>query len=175
MVLEALGGLIHNWVAAYGLAGLFLASVIGNATLFLPLPVTVITCGLGAKAAVDGAGLLFVLLIGLASGLGAAVGELSGYAVGWLGRDHVHKLHPSLDKKKLAEIEFKLHRYGAWIVLGGSLVPFPFDIIGIGAGLLKMDVKTFFFATAVGKTVRDSVIALAGFYGFELIKAVFVF
>lgn len=161
-------------VSAYGLLGLFVASVIANATLFLPLPITFVVFGLGALAAQTNAGLGYVMLVGVSAGLGAAIGELTGYYAGLFGGKALHGFAPHLSRKKMQGLRFNIHHYGSWIIFASAALPFPFDFVGIAAGLAKFDVKKFLAATAVGRVLRDVLVALAGFYGLELIKHFFL-
>lgn len=171
--LDWVGQLVNSLVVSYGLVGLFFASMLANATLFLPLPITVVVFGLGALASQNGWGIGYLFLIGIASGAGAAIGELSGYCAGWLGGKALHDFSKTIPKKKLEEAKFKIHHYGASIVFVTAFIPFPFDIVGIAAGLARFDVKKFLVATALGRILRDILIAAAGYYGVELIRTIF--
>lgn len=171
--IDWIGKTTHSLVASYGLLGLFLASVLANATLFLPVPIAIVVFGLGALAAANGWGLGYVVLVGVSSGLGAAFGELTGYYAGWLGGKALHDFTKNFSKKKLEEIQLKIQKYGAGVVVVTAFLPFPFDIVGIASGLARFDVKKFLVAIAIGRILRDILLAAAGYYGLELIKTVF--
>jgi hypothetical protein len=64
-------------MADLGMVGFFVVAVIGNSALLLQIPYTVPLLSL----ALGGASLDRMLLMGAASGLGAAVGEIASYAV----------------------------------------------------------------------------------------------
>jgi membrane protein DedA with SNARE-associated domain len=172
-LLDWLSQTTHSLVGNYGLLGLFVASALANATLFLPLPITVVVFGLGALAAASGWGLFYVVLIGLASGSGAAIGELTGYYAGWVGGKALQDFSKNISKNSLEEIQTRIKKYGSVVILVAAFIPFPFDIIGIGAGLVRFDVKKFLLATATGRIVRDILIATAGYYGLELARTLF--
>ncbi len=77
---SGLDGVVAAWfdvMAGLGLVGFFLVAVIGNSALLLQIPYTVPLLSL----ALGGASLDRMLLMGAASGLGAAVGEIVSYAV----------------------------------------------------------------------------------------------
>ncbi len=177
MVLAEITGFLEavatTLVSTYGLLGLFVASIIGNATIFFPAPIALIVFGLGVLAAQQGLGIPFVLMVGVTAGAGAAIGELSGYFVGFLGRRGVKRFYSSINPFALSEIEHRLKQHGVLVVFLGALSPLPFDIFGLAAGMIQFDVKQFFVATLAGKIIRDCVIALAGFYGMELIGTIF--
>ena len=63
---------------SYGYLGTFLISILANATLLIPVPGLVIVFSMGAK--------FNPLLIGVAAGAGATIGELSGYLAGFSGQ-----------------------------------------------------------------------------------------
>ena len=62
-------------LAALGYVGIFLVSLLGNATILLPAPSLVVVFAMGTA--------LIPLLVGLAAGAGDALGELTGYAAGF--------------------------------------------------------------------------------------------
>ena len=65
-------------LGSYGYLGAFLANLVSNASIFLPVPGGLILFALGA--------FLPPLLVGLAGGTGAALGEMTGYILGCSGR-----------------------------------------------------------------------------------------
>ncbi len=65
-------------LAVYGYPGIFLLSILANATLFLPAPGVAFVFSMGA--------VFPPLPVALAAGAGAALGELSGYLAGFPGR-----------------------------------------------------------------------------------------
>jgi len=136
--------------AVYGYPGIFLVNLIGNATLILPAP---------AYAAVFAVGhVLDPVLVGIVGGLGAALGEMTGYLAGVGGR-------PVVKNRMLYErLEGWMHRRGMMVVIFLlALVPNPiFDVGGLLAGALRMPVFRFLLACWAGKTVRLIGIALLG-------------
>jgi membrane protein YqaA with SNARE-associated domain len=139
-------------LAKYGYPGIFLLSILSNATIILPAP-----------------GILFVFAMGtvfnpfwvaIVAGLGAAIGELSGYLVGYGGR--VAFEHASRYEKMYAWM--KLHPTLSYLLIAGlAFVPNPFfDLAGIAAGALKIPVLMFLLFCAIGKIAKMLVIAYAG-------------
>ena len=55
----------------------------------------------------------------------------------------------------------------------GALAPFPFDLLGLAAGLLKYDMKKFFIAMALGKILRFGIIFYSGMYSVGIVKDIF--
>jgi membrane protein YqaA with SNARE-associated domain len=164
MVLEFLGALYSS----FGLAGLFVAAIIANATIFFPLPIEAIVIALSAAAP----SLFSALLLGIAAGAGAGIGETTAYFLGRLGVQAIENIG-KISLKKIAEVEKRIRNSGALFILFAAIVPFPFDIVGLCAGLVKFDFKKFFLAVFFGKIIRYILIALASYYGFAAIKGFF--
>jgi len=141
----------HDALAALGqlgLAGLFILSVIGNATVFIPLPAFVVAC---AAAPIYGA-----LATGLVSGIGAAVGEMTGYIAGYGGTAIVPQ------GKLYRRLHTLMKRYGPLVVFCMAALPNPlFDAVGLSAGALKMPPMIFLAATAAGRMLRLTIVTYA--------------
>ena len=138
-----------RWLAGWGYVGIFLLSILANATIILPAPGVAFVFGLGA--------LYNPLLVALAAGAGAAVGELSGYLAGYSGniviqnRTHADRMTEWMKK------------YGPWTILILGFIPNPlFDLAGIIAGMLKMPLWKFLLFCMVGKILKMLLFAYAG-------------
>jgi membrane protein DedA with SNARE-associated domain len=153
---------IFHVLIGYGYIGIFLISLIGSATIFLPLPSAIFVFTVGA--------LLNPFLVGLFAGIGSAIGEFTGYALGLGGR----KIMKKKWKKEIKKIEGLFQNYGGFLViLIFAATPLPDDITGIVAGILKYPVKKYFIASLIGKIVLNLVLAYAGLYGTKWILSVF--
>lgn len=132
----------------YGYAGLFLLSVLGNATIVLPVPV-VLTAFLGG-------GIFNPFWVGVVVSLGATVGELTGYLAGTSGRDVI-------ESKKFLKIKGWMHKYGLWTIFALAAVPNPaFDLAGIVAGATKIPVYKYIIVVFFGKLVKFLSISYLG-------------
>ena len=159
-----MGDSIEAFIYNYGLAGLFVAAILSNASLFMVVPLDLLVLGLGEFYS--------PLLLGLVLGIGAALGELSAYVVGLGGRQAMKRLS-SESAEKLKEMSANLKDYGLLFVILGAFTPFPFDLIGIAAGLSRYDIYRFFVGAFIGKFLRYFAIAYAGILGLQFIKAFF--
>lgn len=136
-------------LAGYGYPGIFLLSLITNATLVLPMPGVAITFAAGA--------VFNPLAVGLAAGAGATLGELTGYVAGFSGQGVLERT-PLYDR-----LERATERYGSWAIFVLALVPNPaFDLAGAAAGALRMPLGQFLFWAFLGKWLKMSAFALAG-------------
>ena len=126
---------IHHFGHA-GYIGLFVISIIGNATLFIPAPVFVVACA---------AGLAYGSIpVGIVAGLGSALGELTGYMAGYGGGAMVPE----------GQLYQRLHRFmqrrGMLPLFFLAAIPNPiFDVGGITAGILRIPGWKFLFSVLV--------------------------
>jgi len=144
-----MGGRIQQ-LGRYGYLGIFLVSLLANATVILPIPGVVVTSAFGA--------VLNPFWVSVFSGTGAALGELSGYFAGFSGGRAVLE---RIEKHEKYEKLFA--RYGDGIILVLAFIPNPaFDLAGITAGALGMTIQRFLFLCWIGKVLKMLVFAYAG-------------
>ncbi|HNW94762.1 MAG TPA: VTT domain-containing protein [Anaerolineaceae bacterium] len=134
---------------AFGYPGIFLFSVLSNATILFPLPGVVFTSAMGT--------VFHPAWVALAAGLGAAVGELSGYLAGVSGQLLVE------NKDNYQKVLGWMRKYGLWTILVLAFIPNPlFDIAGFIAGSLKVPAWKFLLFCAVGKIAKMLLFAYLG-------------
>lgn len=147
-------------LAAYGYPGIFLLSVLANATLIMPAPGVALTFTMGA--------VFHPFLVGLAAGAGSTLGELTGYLAGFSGQVVVER-SPWYDR-----LEDWTRRYGPWTILTLAFIPNPlFDLAGLAAGALRMPLTRFLLFTWMGKTLKMWGFAYAGAYSLNWILELF--
>jgi membrane protein DedA with SNARE-associated domain len=144
--------------AAYGYPGIFLVTLLANATIFLPAPGVAVVFAMGS--------IFNPILVALAAGTGGAIGELTGYMAGFSGQaivertDVYEKIHPWIEK------------YGGWAILVLSAIPNPFfDIAGAAAGMAKMKFSRFLFFCWIGQIIKMALFAYAGAYSIDWIAS----
>ena len=133
----------------YGYPGIFLVSILSNATLIFPIPGVVFTSAMGA--------VFNPFWVAVAAGSGAAIGELTGYLAGFSGQ-------VILDRRefydKLVEL---MRKYGDVVVLVLAFIPNPvFDLAGMAAGMLKLPVGRFLLWCTAGKILKMLVFSYTG-------------
>ena len=137
--------------SSYGYVGVFAVSVIGNATVLLPVPSLAATFITG--------GVFNPVIVGVVSGAGMAIGELSGYLAGYGGGAIVR----TEDRVRYARMENWMRQYGGWTIFVLSTIPNPlFDLAGIAAGALHYPIWRFLLICFLGKTIKGLALALAG-------------
>ncbi|MBN1303229.1 MAG: VTT domain-containing protein [Anaerolineales bacterium] len=142
-------------LSVYGYPGIFLVTMLSSATVLIPAPGLAIIFTMGAIFNPVG--------IAIAGGLGAGIGELSGYLAGFSGQPVIEKL--GLYNRILPFIK----KYGGVAVFILACIPNPvFDLVGIAAGMLKIPIKKFLIAATAGNTVKMFVFAYAGTFSIDL-------
>ncbi|MBN2042234.1 MAG: VTT domain-containing protein [Candidatus Aenigmarchaeota archaeon] len=147
---------------SFGYLGIFVISLLGSATIFLPVPALIVVFAFG--------GILNPWIVGIVAGAGAAIGELIGYALGYGGKGILEKKYG----KDLEKTKRWMEKHGAFlIIILFALTPLPDDIIGILCGVINYDLKKFFAASLIGKIIMHVLVALAGYMSVQWVLAFF--
>ena len=145
---------------AYGYPGIFVFSILANATILIPIPGVIVTSALGA--------VFNPFLVSIAAGSGAALGELSGYLAGFSGRAAVE------NSQRYERVVRWMKKYGDITILVLAFIPNPlFDLAGIVAGILKMPVGKFLFYCVIGKILKMMMFAYAGNWVINTLEKLF--
>lgn len=133
----------------FGLGGIFLASMLSHLTvvardmfipMFLPL-----------------ASVYNPLVLGASAGIGAAIGEITTYFLGWGVAETIQKNQGEEDR-----LTRWIRRYGLWAVLLVAVTPLPDTPIILLAGSNKLPFGKLFVVECIGKTALYSVGAVVG-------------
>jgi membrane protein YqaA with SNARE-associated domain len=159
------------FLSSIGPIGLFIGAIIGNASLFLPLPIDLLIIPLST---IDyfGLGIITPLLLGIIVGLGASIGEFSGYLVGLAGIKSFETMKQH-EVDKLKKLKEQLELIGIPLIAFFSFTPLPFDLVGVAAGLAKYSKKKFFIGCLLGKIPRYAILAYAGYFGIGFLLHLF--
>lgn len=145
---------------------------------FLPLPSEVVVPFAAYKA---GQGELNVFLVVLFGTVGALGGSLINYTLAYyLGRPIVYRLADSrlgkvflLSKEKVVHAEEFFIRNGKTSTFIGRLVPGVRHLISIPAGLARMNLRDFMLYTFAGAGIWNIILAIIGFYLYEIRDQIF--
>jgi len=130
----------------------FATSLASNLTIIAPVP-------FAASIMVAAATEWNPVLITLFASIGAAIGELTGYYAGYLGK----KIAISENVAWYGRIERWIQRHGVWAIIFLSFQPIiPFDIGGMIAGAAKMPLHRFLPAVWLGRFPKYIIITYAG-------------
>ncbi len=136
----------------------FVVSLLSSSTIFIPTPGIAFT--LAAAAVWD------PFLVGVAAGTGDAIGEMTAYWAGYVGKKIIVNEYMPAYRKAAAWMD----RHGAWAIFGVALVPVVlFDLVGLAAGALKIRWWKFLMAAWCGKVPRSIVICYLGHQLTELL------
>jgi len=139
---------------------IFVLSMVAAATIVIPIPGLAMTSIIGAISVSQ----WDPLWVGIASGLGATVGETTGYLLGYSGRLAVPDT-PNYERV----VRWMSHKWGNLAIFLLALIPNPlFDVAGIAAGILKYPLWKFIVIGAAGRLPKHILFSYLGFWGIHL-------
>jgi membrane protein YqaA with SNARE-associated domain len=139
----------YRGLGHYGYLGVFVVTLLAIGALVLPVPYLALIVVAGS--------FLDPRLVALTAGVAAALGELTGYLLGYTSRS----LLPESRWTRL--LETAMVRFGGPAIFVAAAVPNPFfDAVGALAGATRMPLWLFLLACFLGKTLRFWLLALAG-------------
>ncbi len=93
--------------------------------------------------------------------IASVLGGYFGYGIGAFGYEVIAK--PLLEfygyMEQFTKFENYYHNYGAWIVFGAGITPFPYKIITIASGVVHLDLIVFTIASIIARGMRFYLIA----------------
>ena len=146
----------------YGYVGVFIISFLAGVTVLVPVPSVFIVFTLGA--------VLNPILVGLIAGCGETIGSMVVYLTGLSSARAFHALDNGV-----------MEKFRAWIKSRGALSVFamsaifnplfyPFTAI---AGMMHYGWWRFLLLCLAGKSLKNILVAVAGFYGLKFIMDLF--
>ena len=153
---------INEWfqflLETFGYLGLFVINLVAAATIILPLPAFFFVFAAGA--------ILNPWLVGLFSAAGAAIGELTSYGLGYGSGKVIETKY----EKQMKYAEKLLENNSTFfVIILFAATPLPYDVIGILMGAAQYDIRKFILATFIGKLIMMTLLAWAGFFGWNTI------
>ncbi len=159
-VIVAVGFLYFNHpdffdrLKSYGYLGVFVVSIILNATVIIPVSNMTLILAFGATLGMP-------WLVGIVGGLGGGIGEMTGYLAGRSGRGLLAK------NNVYNRVEGWVKKRGWIAIFFLSAFPFVFDVVGIIAGAMRMPFWKFFLPALAGRMASYIVVAYLGSLGFK--------
>lgn len=93
--------------------------------------------------------------------ISSVIGGFFGYGIGIFAFEMIAQ--PILEfynaLAQFHEFENYYHQYGAWIVFGAGITPFPYKIITIASGVVHLDLAVFTVASVLARGMRFFLIA----------------
>ena len=152
---------MQDFVVQFGYLGIFAISFIGSVSVVFPIPYTIVIYLSGA--------FLDPFFVAISGGLGAALGEFSGYVIGYTGRAVVSEER----RKKMKYMVKIFDRYGPAAIFFFALTPLPDDLLFIPLGVMRYPFVKAFIPALLGKTLMTFILAYSGQQSFELIEVLF--
>jgi membrane protein YqaA with SNARE-associated domain len=159
-------GLLHLFpnmeeFARYGYIGVFLATLLGSATIIVPAP--------GIVVILAAATFWNPALVAVVASVGGTLGELTAYYVGRGGRAIIISRYQA----GYEQAEYWMNRYGGLTIFLFALIPvFIFDLVGVAAGTLRFPVQKFVLFCWLGRLPRSFMEAYLGYGMFHIISPV---
>lgn len=163
MQLEDITKWMSEFAVQYGYLGIFLISMLGALSIFIPIPYTVVIFTLGGLQTFD------PLWIAVAAGAGAAVGEFSGYLIGYGGRRVIGKKY----QKKMDFLTKLFKKFGPIVIFVFALTPLPDDLLFIPLGIMHYGLLRAFIPALLGKFASNLIIAYSGRLALTFISDIF--
>ena len=155
LVIYCTGG-ISDDISAYGYLGVFLVSLLAATVLFVPIPSIPVVFLMGA--------ILNPFLVGLMSGIGESMGEITGYTAGFSGREALD------NKQRYTKIKGWMRRRGTLVLFLFSAIPnLFFKLVGVAAGAIRYPFWKFWLVVFAGKTIKGTAIALIGYWALRML------
>jgi membrane protein YqaA with SNARE-associated domain len=156
-VLIVLFGEKLAYLHTLGYVGAFFISLIGSASLVVPVPGWIMIAVLGKT--------LNPLLVGLIATVGGTLGEMTGYGLGYGGRIVLEKL-PRYEK-----IMGWMRKWGSPTIFVMALIPNPlFDVAGAAAGTMRFPIWKFLLWGGLGRLPKTMLYAYTGIWFTDFIK-----
>lgn len=163
---------IIDWMLAlanqYGYLGIFLMSLVGALSIFFPIPYTVAIFTLGGLK-VEGTWVFEPIWIAVAAGIGSAVGEFSGYLIGFGGGKAISGRY----KKKMDLLARVSDKYGPIVIFLFALTPLPDDLLFIPLGVMRYSIVRAFVPALIGKFCMNLIVAYSGRFSIQIIRDIF--
>jgi membrane protein YqaA with SNARE-associated domain len=164
-VLEIGGNWLLEWMEQFahqfGYLGVFIISFIGSVSVVFPVPYTIVIYLLGA--------VLNPFFVAISGGLGSALGEFSGYALGYYGRTVVSKER----RRKMDYMVKVFDRYGSAAIFFFALTPLPDDLLFIPLGVMRYPFWKAFIPALLGKILMTFILAYSGQQSITIIETLF--
>ena len=136
-------------------------SFIGASSIIFPIPYTIVIFFIASR--------YDPILLAISGGIGAALGEFTGYLLGFYGRRIL-----SQERRRKMEALVKLFgRYGPLAIFIFALTPLPDDLLFIPLGIMRYKLLKAFIPALLGKILMIFILAYFGRIGVDVILLIF--
>lgn len=147
----------------YGYLGAFLISILGGATIIIPVPMLAVVFALGAAMS----DLWHVALVGVSAALGELIGALIIYMTGH-GAGRAISSKPGRMQAAYERMLGLMERRGplTLFIVASIVNPF-FYPAALACGALRFGLKKYIFIVLAGKLIKCMTVVYAGYYGLK--------
>jgi len=156
------------YLERFGLIGVLIISFVAGSTFSvtaIPVPYWLVVFTMPSILAPEW-GVFSPLWVGLTSALGASLGQLITFMIGYGGRGISEKITAKINSRFYDRAIDWAKRHGSWAVFLMSAVVNPLHLpMTIAIAALRYPPHKFFFYCFLGVAVKSLVIAFCGYYG----------
>jgi membrane protein YqaA with SNARE-associated domain len=148
----------------YGYIGAFIISVLGGATIIIPVPMLAVVFALGHAMADPWS----ALLLAISAALGELIGALTIYMTGHgAGRAIMSSKHGRIQSAYERMLGLMERRGPLTLFIVASVVNPFFYPTALAAGALRFGLKKYIFIVLTGKLIKCSTVVYAGYFGLK--------
>ncbi len=148
----------------YGYLGAFVISVLGGATIIIPVPMLAVVFALGAAMNDPWS----ALLLSVSAALGELVGAMTIYMTGHgAGRAISSSKHGRLQATYERMLGLMERRGPLTLFIVASVINPFFYPAALAAGALRFGVKRYIFIVLAGKLIKCATVVYAGYFGLK--------
>jgi len=155
-------------MAGYSLLGVLIISFIAGSTVSvtaIPVPYWLLVFTLPGVLAAQW-GILAPVWVGLLSALGATLGHIPTFMIGYGGSSLSQRVSTRFNNRFYTRAMEWAQKHGSWAVFAMSAVFNPMHLpMTIAIGALRYPPLKFFFFSLLGNTVKSLFIAFCGYFG----------
>jgi membrane protein YqaA with SNARE-associated domain len=154
-------------MAQYGYIGAFFISILGGATIIIPVPMLAIVFALGGV-------MQYPWLVALSAALGELIGALTIYMTGkGAGRAISSSKHGRIQKAYDKMMNLMVRRGALTLFIVTSVVNPFFYPAAFAAGALRFGLKRYIPIVLAGKIIKSFTVVYAGYFGLKgIFKAI---
>lgn len=149
---------LYDWslnMAAHKRATPVLAAVSFTESSFFPIPPDALLVPMCLAKPEKSFYYAFICMIA------SVLGGIAGYAIGYFFFEALAQ--PVLEfygkQEYFTEFAENYNEWGAWIVLGAGVTPFPYKVITIASGVTKLNLGLFIIFSVIARSIRFFLVA----------------
>ena len=155
-------------IGGYSLLGVLIIAFVAGSTVSvtaIPVPYWLVVFTLPSVLASQW-GILAPVLVGVISALGATLGHLPTFMIGYGSRSLSEKFTTKISNRFYTRAMEWAQKHGSWAVFVMSAVFNPIHLpMTIAIGALRFPPAKFFFYSLLGNAVKSLFIAFCGYFG----------